>query len=480
MRLDQIADALEGARIEGDPSTEVTGLAYDSRRVEPGWLYFCVPGTVTDGHRFAPDAIGAGASALVVERPLGLGIPEVVVGDVRQAMAPIASLFEGDPTAELSIAGITGTNGKTTTAFLLRDLLEAGGRKTGLIGTVRQVVGGRDEEVERTTPESVELQATFRRMVEAGDTACVMEVSSHALDQRRTDSIAFDLAIFTNLSQDHLDYHGDMESYFLAKRRLFEFGPGVALVNADDPYGARLAREFGGLTFSTAGAPADYVAHGIEFDRTGSRFTVTAPGGDLAVQVPLPGAFNVANALAALAGAIALGVEPDLAAGALAGASPVPGRLEPVDEGQEFGVLVDYAHTPEAVTNLLEAARELTGNRLITVIGAGGDRDRGKRPLMGEAAGSLSDLTVVTSDNPRSEPPEQIVGEVAAGVPKGSELIVEVDRDVAIGLAIAAAGPGDTVVIAGKGHEQGQEFEDGRKIPFDDREAARRHLRGTG
>ena len=477
MRLDQIAGPLEGARIEGDPSTEVAGLAYDSRRVEPGWLYFCVPGTVTDGHRFAPEAVAAGASVLVVERPLGLGVPELVVGDVRRAMAPIAALFEGDPTARLTVAGITGTNGKTTTAFLLRDLLEADGRGTGLIGTVRQVVGGQAEEVERTTPESVELQATFRRMAEAGDTACVMEVSSHALEQHRADAIKFDLAVFTNLSQDHLDYHGDMDSYFLAKRRLFEFGPRVALLNADDPYGLRLADEFGGLTFSAAGAPADFSAHGIEFDRTGSRFTVTSAGGELAVEVPLPGAFNVSNALAALAGAIALGVDPEAAAGALASASPVPGRLEPVDEGQGFAVLVDYAHTPEAVANVLGAARELTANRLITVIGAGGDRDRGKRPLMGEAAGMLSDLTVVTSDNPRSESPEQIVGEVAAGVPEGAELVIEVDRDAAIGAAIAAAGPDDTVVIAGKGHEQGQEFEGGRRIPFDDREVARRHLR---
>ncbi len=480
MRLDQIAGPLEGAGIEGDPSTEVEGLAYDSRAVEPGWLYFCVPGTVTDGHRFAADAVAAGASALVVERPLGLGVPEVVVGSVRQAMAPVAALFEGDPTADLTVAGVTGTNGKTTTAFLLRDLLEADGRRTGLIGTVRQMVGGRIEEVERTTPESVDLQATFRRMLDSGDTACVMEVSSHALEQHRADSIAFDLAVFTNLSQDHLDYHGDMESYFLAKRRLFEADPGTALLNADDPYGLTLAEEFDGLTFSTAGARADFSAGKVEFDRTGSRFTVAFPGGELAVEVPLPGAFNVSNALAALAGAISLGVDPDLAAGALASASPVPGRLEPVDEGQAFAVLVDYAHTPEAVVNVLEAAREFTEGRLITVIGAGGDRDRGKRPLMGEAAGSLSDLTVLTSDNPRSEPPERIVGEVAAGVPDGAEAVVEVDRDVAIGLAMAAAGPGDTVVIAGKGHEQGQEFADGRKIPFDDREVARRHLREAG
>ena len=476
MRLDQIAGRLEGAKIEGDPSTEVAGLAYDSRKVEPGWLYFCVPGTVTDGHGFAPDAVAAGASVLVVDRELGLGVTEVEVPAVRAAMAPVAAAFEGYPTASLTVAGITGTNGKTTTAFLLRDLLEGAGKQTGLIGTVRQVVGGADEEVERTTPESVDLQATFRRMLEAGDAACVMEVSSHALDQHRADAIEFDLAIFTNLTQDHLDYHGDMESYFLAKRRLFELEPGVALVNADDPYGRRLAAEFGAKTFSTGSRDADFQAREVEFDRTGSRFIAVTPAGELPVEVPLPGAFNVSNALAALAGAISLGIEPDLAASALAGASAVPGRLEPVDEGQDFTVLVDYAHTPDSVANALEAARELTANRLITVIGAGGDRDRSKRPLMGEAAGSLSDLTVVTSDNPRSEPPERIVGEVAAGVPEGAGLVVEVDRDRAIGIAIEGAGPGDTVVIAGKGHEQGQEFEDGRKIPFDDREVARRHL----
>ena len=476
MRLDQIAGRLEGAKIEGDPSTEVAGLAYDSRKVEPGWLYFCVPGTVTDGHGFAPDAVAAGASVLVVDRELGLGVTEVEVPAVRAAMAPVAAAFEGYPTASLTVAGITGTNGKTTTAFLLRDLLEGAGKQTGLIGTVRQVVGGADEEVERTTPESVDLQATFRRMLEAGDAACVMEVSSHALDQHRADAIEFDLAIFTNLTQDHLDYHGDMESYFLAKRRLFELEPGVALVNADDPYGRRLAAEFGAKTFSTGSRDADFQAREVEFDRTGSRFIAVTPAGELPVEVPLPGAFNVSNALAALAGAISLGIDPDLAASALAGASAVPGRLEPVDEGQDFTVLVDYAHTPDSVANALEAARELTANRLITVIGAGGDRDRSKRPLMGEAAGSLSDLTVVTSDNPRSEPPERIVGEVAAGVPEGAGLVVEVDRDRAIGIAIEGAGPGDTVVIAGKGHEQGQEFEDGRKIPFDDREVARRHL----
>ncbi|MFM8888384.1 MAG: UDP-N-acetylmuramoyl-L-alanyl-D-glutamate--2,6-diaminopimelate ligase [Solirubrobacterales bacterium] len=478
MRLDQIAGRLEDARIEGDPSTEVSGLAYDNRKVESGWLYFCVPGSVTDGHLFAPEAVSAGASALVVDRPLGLEVAEVEVPDVRQAMAPIAAEFEGDPTASLTVAGITGTNGKTTTAFLLRDLLEADGRQTGLIGTVRQVVGGREEEVERTTPESVDLQATFRRMLDQGDSACVMEVSSHALDQHRADAIRFDLAVFTNLTQDHLDYHGDMESYFLAKRRLFEMEPRVALVNADDPYGRRLAEEFGATTFSTAGEQADFVARGIEFDRAGARFTVDSPGGELRVEVPLAGAFNVSNAVASLAGAILLGVEPEVAVRGLAGASPVPGRLEPVDRGQDFAVFVDYAHTPDSVANVLEAARELTRTRLITVIGAGGDRDRGKRPLMGEAAGRLSDLTVVTSDNPRSEPPELIVGEVAAGIPAGCEVVVEVDRDAAIGRAIEAAGPGDTVVIAGKGHEQGQEFEDGRKIPFDDREVARRHLGG--
>jgi UDP-N-acetylmuramoyl-L-alanyl-D-glutamate--2,6-diaminopimelate ligase len=455
-------------------------------------LFFCVPGEKVDGHEFAASAVEAGASALVVERELDLDVAQVVVEDARAAMAPLAARFWGDPTAELRVVGITGTNGKTTTAFLVRGILEAAGVQTGLLGTVRQVVGGVEEEVERTTPEAIDLQATFRRMLEQGDKACVMEVSSHALALHRADAIHFDVALFTNLTQDHLDFHGDMEAYYKAKRQLFRrrasngsykpvSGPSAAVVNVDDGYGRRLASEIDCVTFSAAGAEADYTARDVSFDATGARFTAVTPptpvGGEFAVRTGLPGDFNVANALGAFAAAAALGVEPEAAAAGLAFAGRVPGRFEPVDEGQGFAVLVDYAHTPDSLENVLRAARRLTEGRVICVFGAGGDRDRDKRPKMGRVAAELSDLAVVTSDNPRSEDPEAIVAEVLAGIEDRGAVEVEPDRRAAIALALARARPGDTVVIAGKGHEQGQEFEDGRKLPFDDREVAREELR---
>jgi UDP-N-acetylmuramoyl-L-alanyl-D-glutamate--2,6-diaminopimelate ligase len=392
-------------------------------------------------------------------------------------MAPVAATFNDDPTSEMQLAGITGTNGKTTTAFLLRDILEYAGTPTGLMGTVKQVIGGVEEEVVRTTPEAIDLQASFRQMLDAGDEACVMEVSSHALVMHRADAIDFDLAIFTNLTQDHLDFHSDMEDYFQAKRLLFASEPGVSVVNVDDEYGQRLAAEFDCLTYSAAGQAADYSALDVSFDAGGAVFAVQSEHGEMAVRTGLPGSFNVANALAALAGAIALGVDPGEAVAGLSEAGRVPGRFEPIDEGQMFAVLVDYAHTPDSVENVLRAARGLTDGRLISIVGAGGDRDRAKRPLMGRAGAELSDLVVITSDNPRSEEPSAIIEDVLAGIEDRDAVIVEEDRDAAIGIAIREAGPGDTVVIAGKGHEQGQEFENGRKIPFDDRDVARRHLR---
>lgn len=477
MRLDQLARDLAPSELIGDPGTEIASLAFDNRKVAPGALFFCVRGMTADGHDFAAAAVEAGAAALVCERPLRLGVPELVVPDSRAAMAPVAATFNGDPTREMKLAGITGTNGKTTTAFLLHDILERAGVSSGLLGTVKQVIGGVEEEVVRTTPEAIDLQATFRRMLEADDEACVMEVSSHAMVMHRADAIDFDLAVFTNLTQDHLDFHSDMEDYFQAKRLLFAAGPGAAIVNIDDEYGQRLAVEFDCLTFSASGRAADYSAVEVGFDAGGASFTIQSEHGDLPVRTGLPGAFNVANALAALAGAIALGVDPDEAAAGLEGAGRVPGRFEPIDEGQEFSVLVDYAHTPDSVENVLRAARGLTVGRLIAVVGAGGDRDRTKRPLMGRAGAELADLTVVTSDNPRSEDPARIIEEVLAGIEDHESILVETDREVAIGLAIGKAEAGDTIVIAGKGHEQGQEFENGRKIPFDDREVARRHLR---
>jgi UDP-N-acetylmuramoyl-L-alanyl-D-glutamate--2,6-diaminopimelate ligase len=493
VKLGELIAGIDVAATRGDVGAEISSLAYDSRRVEAGTLFFCVPGEKADGHEFGAAAVDAGAVALVVERELDVDVVQVVVPDARAAMAPVAACFWGDPTAELRVIGITGTNGKTTTAFLVREILEAAGVQCGLLGTVRQVVGGRDEKAERTTPEAIDLQATFRRMLDAGDRACAMEVSSHALELHRCDAIHFEAALFTNLTQDHLDFHGGMEEYFRSKRRLFEMGPRTAIVNADDEYGRRLAGEFDCVTFSAEGNQAQVVADDIVLSAAGATFTAIEwlggleaspedrsrpPGG--VVKTRLPGRFNVANALGAFAAATALGIAPDTAAEGLAGAAPPPGRFEPIDEGQDFSVVVDYAHTPDSLENVLRAARDLSEGRVLSVFGAGGDRDRDKRPKMGRAGASLSDLAIVTSDNPRSEDPGAIIEEILAGIPDEAEVEVEPDRRAAIGLAFERARQGDIVVIAGKGHEQGQEFEGGRKIPFDDREVAREELRRLG
>jgi UDP-N-acetylmuramoyl-L-alanyl-D-glutamate--2,6-diaminopimelate ligase len=460
------------------PDVEISGLAYDNRAVVPGTLFFCVPGFTRDGHEFAPDAVARGAAALVVERRLKLGVPEIMVPDVRAAMAPAAACLYGDPTAELQVAGVTGTNGKTTTAFLVRALLEADGRRTGLLGTVTSVIGGVEHPVERTTPEAIDLQRTFREMLELGDVACAMEVSSHALELRRADAIHFAVAIFTNLTQDHLDFHPTMEDYFLAKRRLFvDARPARAVINVDDAYGARLAAELPDpITFALE-RDATYRAEEVQTGLRGSRFMVLGPAGSVELTSPLRGRFNVYNVLGAFAAACELGVPPDTAAAAVSSAGLVPGRFQPVDEGQDFAVLVDYAHTPDSLQNVLEAARELAAGRLHVVFGCGGDRDRGKRPMMGRIARALADRVIVTSDNPRSEDPEAIIDEILEGA--GAEVEHLVDRREAIEQALAGAGAGDVVVIAGKGHEQGQEFESGRKIPFDDATVAREALRGA-
>ncbi len=491
MRLADLSDALPAGavRIAGDDGRlEIGGIAFDSRAVGPGTLFFCVRGQTADGHDFASEVVAAGAAALVVERELDVGVPQLVVADSRLAMGPIAARWFGDPSAELQMIGVTGTNGKTTTAFLIRSILEQAGIRCGLLGTVKQVVGGASEPVVRTTPEAIDLQRTFRRMLDAGDRACVMEVSSHALSLGRADSIHFDVATFTNLTQDHLDFHADMEDYFAAKRLLFVpgeggFAPTAAVVNVDDRYGQRLAAELQRLgrrltTFSAAGHLADLTAHDIGFDAAGAAFTMHGSGPSRRVRLRLPGRFNVENGLAALGSVLAAGVETDDAVAALAAAEPVPGRMEPIDAGQDFGVLVDYAHTPDSLENVLRAARLLTDGRLICAFGCGGDRDHSKRPLMGRAGSELADLAVVTSDNPRSEDPGAIIAMVLEGVSVDRRpcLEVEPDRRAAIALALSRAEPGDLVVIAGKGHEQGQEFEGGRKVPFDDREVAREEL----
>jgi len=473
MRLDQVVPGVP----LGAQDLHITNLAYDNRRVTPGALFFCVPGAVRDGHDFAADAIARGAVALVVERPLELGVPEVRVPSARAAMAPAAAAFYGDPTAELEVLGITGTNGKTTTAFLLRALLEADRRQTGLLGTVTSVIGGEERPVERTTPEAIDLQKTFRNMLDGGDVACAMEVSSHALELCRADAIHFAGAIFTNLTQDHLDFHGTMEEYFRAKRRLFTGGPDISVLNIDDPSGARLAHELPDAVTFALDRAAGYQALQVQTALAGSRFAVQTPEGVIELTSPLRGRFNVYNVLGAVALARTLGVSAETCVAAIERAGQVPGRFQTVEEGQAFAVLIDYAHTPDSLENVLEAARKLTDSRVHVVFGCGGDRDRGKRPLMGEIARRLADRVIVTSDNPRSEDPEAIIQEILAGT--GPNVDHDVDRRTAIAEAIAGAEPGDVVVIAGKGHEQGQEFEGGRKIPFDDVSVARDALRGA-
>ncbi len=458
---------------------EITDLAYDNRRVGPGTLFFCVPGFTRDGHDFAADAVQRGASALVVERALELDVPQIRTESVRAAMAPAAAAFYADPTASLETVGVTGTNGKTTTAFLIRALLEADNRPTGLLGTVTSIIGAREHDVVRTTPEAIELQKTFRQMLDAGDQACVMEVSSHALELHRADAIHFAAALFTNLTQDHLDFHPTIDDYFKAKRLLFTGpkSPGVSVVNIDDPYGAMLADELRDPVTFALDATATYTALHVETGLSGSRFDVRAPDQTIALSSPLRGRFNVYNVLGAFAAAVSRGVPIDRAAAAIETAGQVPGRFETVDEGQPFAVLVDYAHTPDSLENVLSTARNLTQGRVHVVFGCGGDRDRGKRPLMGQIATRLADRVVVTSDNPRSEDPEAIIAEILAGA--GADTAHTVDREQAIGEAIVAADPGDVVVIAGKGHEQGQEFAGGQKIPFDDVTVARAILRGS-
>jgi UDP-N-acetylmuramoyl-L-alanyl-D-glutamate--2,6-diaminopimelate ligase len=475
-------------QITGDEAlsgTEISGLAYSSRDVEPGDLFFCVRGCASDGHDYAPDAIQNGAAAIVCERPLGLGVPEVLVDDARAEMPRIARVFFRDPSRELDVIGITGTNGKTTVSYLVRQILEAANRPCGLIGTVAWIVGDLESTATRTTPEAIDLAGALRTMVESGQKACAIEISSHALELGRADEVTFAAAIFTNLTQDHLDFHETMEDYFVAKRLLFEALPAVSIVNVDDEYGRRLVTDFDCVTYSAAGAEADYRAEGIEFDATGSRFELVAGDARLPARIKLPGQYNVANALAAVAAAVSTGVSLDQAVAALADASGAPGRFEPVTTDESFGVYVDYAHTPDSIVNVLAAARELPHNRVISVVGAGGDRDPKKRPLMGAAAAEGSDVVYVTSDNPRSEDPGSIIEDVMVGAEpaaaaSGAALISEVDRRAAIEQAVAAAQPGDIVFILGKGHEQGQEFAGGRKIAFDDATVARESLQMRG
>jgi UDP-N-acetylmuramoyl-L-alanyl-D-glutamate--2,6-diaminopimelate ligase len=477
--LRELAAALPDAEVSGDTAVSVSGLTYRSAEARPGSLFFCVPGTKLDGHDFAAEAVGAGAVAVVAERPLELpaAVGQVLVPSVRAAMGPVASAFYGRPSERMVLVGITGTNGKTTTTYILEEVFRAAGLIPGVIGTTGARVDGRPVPIERTTPEAPDFHRLLADMLDRGVEAVAMEVSSHGLDQHRVGGARFACAVFTNLSQDHLDYHGTIEEYYRAKARLFT--PEMtdrAAVNVDVPEGRRLIEEIGRslpvLTYGT-GEDAGVRATDVEVRSDGVRFLLDGRE----VRSPLRGAFNVHNCLAALAAARQLGIDDDAAVRGVGALGGVPGRFEPVDAGQPFQVLVDYAHTPDSVENVLRAARRLAAeDRVLVVLGCGGDRDRGKRPLMGEAATRLADLSVITSDNPRSEDPLAIIGEIEPGARRGGgRYVIEADRREAIRLALHEAQRGDVVVIAGKGHETGQEFAD-RTIPFDDRIVAREEL----
>jgi UDP-N-acetylmuramoyl-L-alanyl-D-glutamate--2,6-diaminopimelate ligase len=426
--------------------------------------------------------VEAGAVALLVERPLDLPVPQLIVDDARLAMALAADAFFGRPTRELEVAGVTGTNGKTTTAFLLYSILAAAGRRPGLLGTVEMRIGGERRPVTRTTPEAIDLQRTYRELLDAGDRSCAMEASSHAAELKRLVGTRFAALVFTNLSQDHLDFHGTLEAYFDAKRQLFA-EPDVdgnrppAAVNVGDPHGRRLAEELRalGVPLLTFGLSGDADVRPEELELTPAATSFRAAG--LAIRPRLRGRFNVENVLGAIAAARLLAIPDDAIVRGVEHVAGVPGRFESLDEGQPFAVIVDYAHTPEALENVLVEAGRLASGRLLCVFGCGGDRDRAKRPLMGAVVARLADRPIVTSDNPRSEEPLAIIEEIRAGMDGDED--VEPDRAAAIALAIEEAAPGDVVVIAGKGHEQGQELAD-RTIPFDDREVARDAIRRLG
>lgn len=494
MKIETVIGTVATRRVTGDCSRDALGIACDSRQVRPGHVFVAFPGRRRDGWQFVADAVQRGAVAVVSEhdeplpsvRGSGSAAPapcHIVVDDARAAVGELARRLNGCPDEKLRIVGITGTNGKTTTAYMVRAILQAGGWEPGLIGTVAYVIGSRAIPAVRTTPEAAELQGMLAQMVSAGCRSAVMEVSSHALDQERVNGIDFDVGVFTNLTRDHLDYHGSMENYFLAKARLFHsLGKhekrAVAVLNGDDPWAVRVR----GL----AGISADIVTYGIgpdaavraediDLSPAGSLCRIQSPWGSEKIRLRLLGRFNVSNALAAIATCGSLGMELGGMAEVLSGMAAVRGRLEQVETGREFQVFVDYAHTDDALEHVLETLREITRRRLIVVFGCGGDRDRTKRPAMGRAAARLADYTVLTSDNPRSEDPAQIIAEIREGFGEVTSVDVIEDRREAIEQTLRMAERGDVVLIAGKGHESFQEFAN-RTIAFDDREVVQQVL----
>ncbi|MHB1391414.1 MAG: UDP-N-acetylmuramoyl-L-alanyl-D-glutamate--2,6-diaminopimelate ligase [Thermoleophilia bacterium] len=483
MKLSEVLSQVPVVRQDGSQDSEITGLTYDSRRVQPGFLFIAIPGFKTDGHDFVPQAIENGAAAILTERWIEkAGVPQMQTDLARRSMAQAAANFYGHPSAGMTLVGVTGTNGKTTTTFLLDEILRTGGRKTGLIGGVEYRTGDQAFTASRTTPESVELQRLLAEMSQAGVEVVTLEVSSHGIDLYRVACLAFDVAVFTNLTSEHLDLHGDMESYFDAKRRLFLDDlesaditePGgsrpVGVINVDDAYGRKLASELtDSISFGLA-ADADVTATDIRAIDDGTGFTLSLPSGATPAGIHLPGDYNLSNALAAAGAAFALGFSPQTIARGLEAAAGPPGRFEVMDLPTPYSVIIDYAHNEDGLAKALAAAGRMTTNRLIVVFGCPGERDREKRPRMGRVAGSLADLAILTTDDCYDEPPEQILDETEPGLKaSGVEYVRIPDRRQAIAIAIDRAAPGDTILIAGKGHETRQMMADGAR-PFSDRQ----------
>ncbi|HDP69386.1 MAG TPA: UDP-N-acetylmuramoyl-L-alanyl-D-glutamate--2,6-diaminopimelate ligase [Actinobacteria bacterium] len=480
LEFDKFVSLLDPKRLEGELNVDIEDIIYDSRKAKPGSLFVCIKGFKTDGHMYIKDAIKSGVSAIVTERWLeDFGsIAQCQVEDSRNALAILSKFLFKDPTSKIQLVGITGTNGKTTTSYLVDSIFRNAGRKTGLIGTVEHKVGDRVFPVERTTPESYDLQKIFKKMVESGVTHAVMEASSHAIDLHRVDGCSFNVLVFTNLSQDHLDYHKSMRKYFLTKKKIFDdYKKTAKVINIDDSYGKEIASNSANVISYGLSKTAMVRAEEIQLHKKGSKFKILTSTSDIDLSINLKGLFNVYNSLAAAGVGLALGFSNEDIKSGIEAVLNISGRFETVDCGQDFSVFVDYAHTPDGLEKLIKAAREITEGRVITVFGCGGDRDKKKRSLMGKIAGELSDYLIITSDNPRSEEPLAIIEEIERGLGKAPFVKYKriIDRKEAIYYALSLAESGDSVLVAGKGHESGQVFKD-KVVPFDDRAVVREAL----
>ena len=465
----KLSELVKGLNLPVDTDIEIAGITCDSRRVAEGWMFVCIRGSAADGHRFAADAAKAGAAVIVAEEDTGF-FPQFIVPSTRLAWAKICANWFGNPALQIKLAGITGTNGKTSTTYMLKTLLEACGYRVGIIGTIQNMIGERALPASHTTPDPYELHSLFALMVAEGCTHAVMEVSSHALEQDRVAGITFDSAVFTNLTQDHLDYHKTMENYLESKKKLFRQS-GCAIVNLDDQWTPRLIEGLSCpiISYSAYKDEADYTAKNIRPRPDGIDFELVGTGAIGRIRLPIPGMFSVYNALAAAAGALSLGVPFDEVTRAFSHVRGIKGRAEIVPTGRGFTVVIDYAHTPDGLEKICKTLKECSRGRLVTLFGCGGDRDRAKRPLMGRIAAEISDFVIVTSDNPRTENPGTIIEDILKGIPEKTAYKVIENRVEAIRWAIENAQPGDTILLAGKGHETYQVLAD-RTIHLDERE----------